>query len=86
MAAVVVKKEEKVTAVFNSMKDIEDLQEFKDLFKSMYPKEWDRICSIYNKEERLDTKHKGHPMPKPEKYLDNMYKTQKVKYCKAKER
>lgn len=74
MAAVVVKKEEKINTVFESMININDLEEFKTKFKNMYPKEWAHIQAVYLKEERADIKHKGHPMPHPEKYLENMYK------------
>jgi hypothetical protein len=79
MAAVVVKKEEKVNAVFAAMSDKDDIQEFKAKFKDMYPKDWQHIISVYQKEERADTKHKGHPMPEPEVYLDNTYKIARKK-------
>ena len=72
--SVVVKKEEKVNKVFDAMSNVHDMQEFKDIFREMYPDDWKRIISTYNKEERKDTKGKGHPMPKPEIYLKNMYK------------
>ena len=58
---------------------IDDLQEFKTKFKEMYPKEWKTIIAVYQKEEREDVKHKGHPMPEPEKYLENTYKTARAK-------
>lgn len=74
MAAVVVKKEEKVNDVFEAMINMNDMDEFKSKFKIMFPKDWARIQSVYLKEEKADTKHKGHPMPHPEKYLENMYK------------
>ncbi|OQA69218.1 MAG: hypothetical protein BWY37_00841 [Firmicutes bacterium ADurb.Bin262] len=79
MPAVVVKKEEKVAAVFAAMSNVDDLQEFKTKFKEMFPKEWKHIISVYQKEEREDVKHKGHPMPEPEKYLENTYKTARAK-------
>lgn len=72
--SVIKKKEEKVNKVFDSMPDIHDMQEFKNIFIEMYPDDWKRIISTYNKEERKDTKGKGHPMPKPEIYMSNMYK------------
>ena len=34
---------------------------------------------VVKKEEREDVKHKGHPMPEPEKYLENTYKTARAK-------
>ena len=71
--SVIGKKEEKVNKVFDAMSYIHDMQEFKNKFKEMYPDDWNKIISTYNKEERKDTKKKGHPMPKPEIYLSNMY-------------
>lgn len=72
--SVFAKKEEKVNKVFDAMSDSHDMQEFKNKFKEMYPDDWKRIISTYDKEERKDTKGKGHPMPQPEIYLSNMYK------------
>lgn len=72
--SVIVKKEEKVNAVFEAMKNTEDMEEFKQLFKSMYPKDWERVKQRYNQHEQHNTTGKGHPMPEPEKYLANMFK------------
>ena len=72
--SVITKKEEKFNAVWNAMWDKNDVNEFKEKFKEMYPSDWEKIKATYNREERKDTKHKGHPMPHPEKYLENMYK------------
>ncbi|MGE9942456.1 hypothetical protein ACQRBH_12870 [Bariatricus sp. SGI.161] len=77
--SVIVKKEEKVKAVFAAMQDKNNMQEFKDLFKSMYPDDWKRINQRYMQHERRDTKGKGHPMPEPEVYLTNMYKVYRNK-------
>lgn len=74
MSAVISKKEEKINKILETMEDKSDLNEFKHLFKSMYPDEWIKIQKTYSKEERNDKKHKGHPMPHPEKYLENAYK------------
>ena len=72
--SVIVKKEEKVNAVFEAMKNTEDMEEFKQLFKSMYPKDCERVKQRYNQHEQHNTTGKGHPMPEPEKYLANMFK------------
>lgn len=77
--SVIVKKEEKIKSVFEAMKNIDDMNEFKQLFKSMYPKDWDKVKQRYNQHERRDTKGKGHPMPKPEQYLTNMFKVYRAK-------
>lgn len=53
------KKGRKVNKVFDAMSDIHDMQEFKNKFKEMYPDDWNKIISTYNKEERKDTKKKG---------------------------
>lgn len=79
MPAVVVKRKEKVAAVFGAMSNLDDMQEFKVKFKEMYPKDWQHIISVYQKEERKDVKKKGHPMPEPEKYLENAYKVARDK-------
>lgn len=79
MPAVIVKKEEKVASVFAAMSNPDDIQEFKTKFKEMYPKEWQHIIAVYQKEERADIKHKGHPMSEPEKYLENTYKVARNK-------
>ena len=79
MPAVIVKKEEKVASVFAAMSNPDDIQEFKTKFKEMYPKEWQHIIAVYQKEERADIKHKGHPMPEPEKHLENTYKVARNK-------
>ena len=77
--SVIVKKEEKVKAVFEAMKNVNDIQEFKELFKSMYPADWDRIKQRYIEHENQDKKGKGYPMPEPEKYLSNMFKVYQSK-------
>lgn len=80
--SVIVKKVEKVNSVFEAMKNIDDMNEFKQLFKSMYPKDWERVKQRYNQHEQTDTKGKGHPMPKPEQYLANMFKVYRAKLNK----
>jgi hypothetical protein len=80
--SVIPKKEEKVLAVFETMEDKADFDEFQDKFKKMYPADWERIVKRYNDHERKDTKGKGHPMPQPDKYLSNMYKTYYLKLYK----
>jgi hypothetical protein len=40
------------------MENIDDTNEFKQLFKSMYPQDWDRVKQRYNQHELRDTKGK----------------------------
>lgn len=77
--AVIIKKDEKVTSVMDAMIDKDSIQEFKDKFKEMYPEDWSKINKTYNKEERNTKPGKTHPMPHPEKYLENMFKVAKKK-------
>ena len=72
--SVVVKKEEKVKHIFDLLGDDLTEENFKEKFKSIYPKDWQRIISTYNKHERKTKTGKKHPMPNPEKYLSNMFK------------
>lgn len=77
--SVVVQKEKKFKDVFSKMEDQSSLTEFKNLFKELYPKDWDNIKRVYNKHEKENVKGKGHPMAHPEKYLENMFKVQSKK-------
>ena len=72
--AVFSKKEEKVTAIFEAMENINDEQEFNDKFKATYPDDWNKVKATFNKEERDTKPGKNHPMPYPDIYLSNMYK------------
>ena len=45
------------------LEDLYDVQQFKNIFKEMFPDEWKRIISTYDKEERKGVKGKGHPIP-----------------------
>lgn len=56
--SVVIKKQEKVEKLFNYYGLNISLQEFKDYFKSDYPKDWERIQKRY-KEQVLNPREKG---------------------------
>lgn len=72
--AVVTKKEEKAETIIGMMTNRDDVEEFKKLFKEVYPEDYAKIFRVFNVEERKDKKGKGHPMPRPDIYLSNMYK------------
>lgn len=80
--SVVVKKEEKVNSIFEECGINCTLETFSEKFKEKYPNDWQRIISVYNRHERKDTKGKGHPMPKPDQYIKNMYNVGKNKILK----
>ncbi|MCJ8342137.1 MAG: hypothetical protein MJH09_04690 [Cetobacterium sp.] len=77
---VFLKKEEKAVLIFQKMQDIKNIKEFKELFKKEYPDDWTKIVARYNKHEKKDLKKKGHPMPHPEKYLENLFNVQYKKF------
>ena len=79
MPAVVVKKEEKVAAVFAALGDSVSESSFIETFKEMYPKDWDRIKAKFRQEEAHSKPGKSHPMPEPDVYMKNMYKTAMAK-------
>ncbi|EJT5912999.1 hypothetical protein N2W46_000246 [Clostridium perfringens] len=81
--AVIVKKKEKIASVFKVMGDRRDEKLFIETFRTMYPKDWERIEKKFNEHERL-SKGKKHPMPNPYKYLQNTYRVY-VKQEKQKE-
>lgn len=72
--AVVTKKEEKAETIIGMMTNRDDVEEFKKLFKEVYPEDYAKIFRVFNAEERKDKKGEGHPMPRPNIYLNNMYK------------
>lgn len=74
--SVIQKRSEKAQSIFCSMKDITSIDEFKELFMAKYPEDWEILWKEYKKEKAADKKHKGTPMPHPEKYLENMYKVE----------
>lgn len=43
-----------------------------------YPDDWEKINKAFVKEERKTKPGKSHPMPNPDKYLENTYKVVKT--------
>ena len=71
--SVIIKRDEKAETILCKMQDINNPEEFINLFKVEYPTDYQRIVKTYNDEERKDKKGKGHPMPHPDVYLRNTY-------------
>lgn len=82
--SVIVKKSEKVNKIFSELGSDCSFESFKDKFKDEYPNDWDRIFKVYAQHELRDKKGKGHPMPKPEQYIKNMYTVGKKKFNETK--
>lgn len=81
--SVIVKKEEKVTRVFQELGVNCSFDDFFTKFKETYPGDWERVQKVYRQHEMRDKKGKGHPMPEPTQYMRNMYKTYQKKLAET---
>lgn len=81
--SVIVKRDEKVRNIFDTLGIDCTLEEFSRKFQELYPNDWDRIDKVYQAHEKKDVKGKGHPMPKRDIYISNMFKSGKTKYKKS---
>ena len=70
--ALVMKKEEKLQNIVESMKDGYTKDEFVHKFEETYPKDWKKILNSYKEHERKTKEGKTHPMPEPKQYVLNM--------------
>ena len=71
---VITKKDEKIKVVSKSLLEGYSTNDFITKFKELYPKDWDKIVKNYRSHEEKTKLGKSHPMPKPEKYLENALK------------
>ena len=69
--AVIVKKDEKLTAVAEALGGSFSPDEFVFKFQELYPKDWARVEKNYRDHERKTKPGKTHPMPEPTQYLKN---------------
>ncbi|HCJ6323696.1 TPA: hypothetical protein U2L50_004611 [Citrobacter farmeri] len=69
--AVISKKEEKIKATCESLQPGFTFEEFLEAFKTLYPKDWDKVGREYAKHERKTKPGKSHPMPEPVQYMKN---------------
>lgn len=83
--SVIVKKQEKVTRVFQELGLDCSFDDFFQKFKEVYPDDWKRVQKVYKQHEERDTKGKGHPMPEPTQYMKNTYKTWQKKLTQSNE-
>lgn len=74
MPSLIVKKDGKIEAVFDALRDNITEEAFIAKFKEMYPKDWGKVQAKYAEEERKTKPGKTHPMPNPDVYMKNMYK------------
>lgn len=87
MTQVIVKKEEKISAVVASLETGFTETQFVEAFIQMHPKEWEHVQKVYRDHERKTKPGKTHPMPEPRQYLINalkVWRTQVVKKGAAK--
>lgn len=69
--SVIVKKDEKISAVASSLGDSFSPDEFVSKFQQLYPKDWGKVEKSYRDHERKTKPGKTHPMPEPTQYLKN---------------
>lgn len=69
--AVIPKKEEKIQATCDSLQPGYTFDDFLEAFKTLYPKDWEKLGKEYAKHERKTKPGKSHPMPDPVQYLKN---------------
>ena len=74
MPSLIVKKDEKIEAVFDALRDNITEEAFIAKFKEMYLKDWGKVQAKYAEEERKTKPGKTYPMPNPDVYMKNMYK------------
>lgn len=67
------KREEKAKQIFDELGKNCTFEAFYEKFKELFPDDWGRIKSKYNKEERKTKDGKTHPMPHPTRYVKNLY-------------
>ena len=77
--SVIVKKEEKISAVVATLLPGFSESQFVDAFIEMCPKDWARIQKIYREHESRTKPGKSHPMPEPRKYLINALSARELK-------
>jgi len=77
--SVIVKKEEKISAVVATLQPGSSESQFVDAFIEMNPKEWARIQEVYRVHESRTKPGKSHPMPEPRKYLINAFRAWRIK-------
>ena len=70
--ALVMKKDEKLQNVIESMKDGYTKDEFVFKSEETYPKDWKKIVNSYKEHEQKTKEDKTHPMPEPKQYVINM--------------
>lgn len=72
--SVIVKKDEKVATVIKNIGVDADFEAFFKAFKETYPKDWERVCHRYEEHERLTKPGKSHPMARPPKHMENVFR------------
>lgn len=69
--SVILKKEEKVKKVIDSLPENYTENDFLTAFIEMYPDDYAKCKKVWLKEERKTKPGQKHPMPQAEKYIIN---------------
>ncbi|PEC22774.1 hypothetical protein COM96_06500 [Bacillus cereus] len=66
--------------VIESLKEGYTEDDFVNMFKELYPKDWNKVVKRYEDHKRRTKPGKSFPMPKPQKYILNVsYKFRNAK-------
>jgi len=82
MGNLINRKKEKAFSIYKQLGQNASENAFVQLFKSLYPNDWNRIVEKYREEERETVFGKRHPMPHPDIYMKNMYRNTKQRWDK----
>lgn len=72
-------KKDKIQNVFDLLGNNYSETNFINLFKSLYPDDWIKICDKWLDEENNTPAGKKHPMQHPDIYMKEMYRNHKPK-------
>lgn len=74
MSSFIKYKKKKVNHIFQIFGEDHTETDFINMFKSLYPDDWQKIQEVWLYEEQNTPPGKKHPMPHPEIYMKEMYR------------
>lgn len=82
MGNLISRKSEKAFALFGAMGADDGAERFAELFREAHPSDWAKIVERYEDEELATRPGKKHPMPEPEVYLRDMYRSMRARWLR----
>ena len=74
MSCLIIRKKDKISAVFEAVGTDADGESFIAAFKKLYSNDWLKINERWQFEEDNTLPGKGHPMQHPDVYMKEMYR------------